>query len=653
MAIRLAGPWTWALACLLLAAAGRAEPVDPMPFFKLDDFNALKISPGGDYYAATVPREDRTALVVLRASDLKVTASITLGRHAHVGSFWWVNDERVMFGIQERFGMREEPYTTGEISAINADGTRGEMLVGYRVTGAPVGSRISSKKGDNVYAVLVDPLLHDEKFVLIQTLPFQSDPFSRVERMNALTGRRNTLGIAPVRNATFYSDNAGVVRLVEGYNADRVSRLYYRADDKAEWKEINVSNQSGHVETPLGFSADNRVAYLHSTQADGPDAVMALDLDTFERSVALRDDTVDPLAVVHRPGTRIPVGATFMKDRQVTRFFDESSADARLQRSLEGAFGELAVNIVSATRDGGKLIVHVWGDRNPGDHYLFDAKTKEAALLISSRKWLDPEAMAPMKAIRLKARDGLELHGYFTAPLARKGDGPAPMVVMPHGGPYQVFDRWGFDPEVQMLAAAGYSVLQVNFRGSPNYGRRFAEAGMQQWGMAMQDDVTDATRWAIAEGLADPARICIHGASYGAYSALMGVAREPDLYRCASGYVGVYHLPSMHRRGDVQESRSGETYLSEWIGMPADLAAVSPTTLAERIKVPVLLAAGGEDRRAPVEHTRMMERALARAGAPVEALYYDNEGHGFYRPDNQDSYYRKLIAFLDAHIGTP
>src|SRR5690606_1391046 len=158
------------------------------------------------------------------------------------------------------------------------------------------------------------------------------------------------------------------------------------------------------------------------------------------------------------------------------------------------------------------------------DFYIFDTVAKKADHVVARRAWFDPAAMAERRPVSLTARDGLQLHGFVTIPAGTSGRG-LPMVVLPHGGPYGVFDTWGFDTEAQMLAEAGYAVLQVNFRGSGNHGRAFEHAGARQWGGTMQDDVTDATRWAIAEGIADASRICIYGSSYGAYAALMEIGR--------------------------------------------------------------------------------------------------------------------------------
>ncbi|MFD0739423.1 alpha/beta hydrolase family protein [Lysobacter koreensis] len=255
-----------------------------------------------------------------------------------------------------------------------------------------------------------------------------------------------------------------------------------------------------------------------------------------------------------------------------------------------------------------------------------------------------------MQPIKLQARDDLTLHGYVTFPRGSSGKN-LPTIVMPHGGPFGVQDVWGFDGDVQMLAQAGYAVLQLNFRGSAGYGADYIHAGGRQWGLKMQDDLTDATRWAIQQGIADPKRVCIYGASYGGYASLMGVAKEPGLYQCAVGYVGVYDLPTMHTQGDIQQRGSGETYIKEWIGEREGLAATSPNRIAERIKVPVFLAAGGEDQRAPIEHSKMMEQALRKAGVPVETLYYDTEGHGFYLDAHQQEYYTRLLAFLSRSLG--
>ncbi|HCV97620.1 MAG TPA: peptidase S9 [Stenotrophomonas sp.] len=640
----------WLALMMCGALAGQAGAVELDRYLKRDDFADIKISPEGDFFAATVPMEDRTALAILRRSDNKVVGSFVPPTKNHAVDFNWVNRDRVLISLAEKWGALDEPRLTGELFAINADGGRGELLVGYRVESNGPGTRIQPKKVEDVAAFLIDELPQDDRNVLVSIRPFKADAFTRVDRLDVQSGRRQTVALSPVREADFVSDSAGQIRFAHGAGTDNVSKLYYRQGSGDTWKLVNDEAVTGRVELALGFSADGALAYLLSQQPQGPNAIVSWDPQSGKRTTVLRDPQVDPSRVIVRPGTAIPVGALFLGDTPRTRFFDESSADARLYRSLEAAFGGDAVFITSSTRDGKQLMIQAWSGQNPGDFFIFNNDTKNADHVISRSSWVEPAKAAKVTPIALKARDGLDLHGFLTVPAGTSGT-RLPLVVMPHGGPFGIFDTASYDSETQLLAAAGYAVLQVNFRGSGNYGRSFRQAGAGQWGRAMQDDVTDATRWAIEQGHADPSRICIYGASYGAYAALMGAAREATLYKCAAGYVGVYDLPMMFTRGDTQESKSGQTYLKDWLGDPQKLAAVSPVNLAAQIKVPVFLAAGGEDERAPILHSRRMEEALKKAGVPVETLYYSSEGHGFYTDPHRREYYTKLLAFLSRHIG--
>lgn len=639
-----------ALAAIATLLPTMAQAVDVDSFIKRDKFNDIKISPNGDYFAATVPLEDQTILAVIRRSDNTMTAKFGIGRHSHVADFVWVNPERVVISMADKFGSLDQPQLTGELYAINADGSRAENLVGYRVQGAGPGTKIQPKKVEAVAAFMVDDLPSDDKEVIISVTPFAADTFSRAEKLDVYTGRRVRIASAPVRNASFATDNAGIVRFAHGMDTDRVSKLYYRKGEGAEWELLNDESRTGRVELPVGFSADNRVAYLQVEHEQGPDSIVAYDVATGQRSEVARDATVDPGDIVYKPNSGVPVGVALADGKWSTRFFDKAAPEARLQKALESAFAGSSVTVTSETADGRTALVRVSSERNPGDYYLFDTVAKKADFLLASRDWLNPDAMHPTTPVKFTARDGLPIHGYLTRP-AGKPDGRLPLVLLSHGGPFGIRDYWRFDEEVQMLASAGYAVLQVNFRGSGGYGRAFQHAGRRQWGKAMQDDITDATRWAIEQGVADGSRICLYGASYGAYTSLMGVAKEPALYRCAAGYVGAYDLPTMHTDGDIRESRSGQTYIEEWIGLREEVAAVSPNRMADRIKVPVFLAAGGEDRRTPIQHTKLMEQALRKAGTPVETLYYDTEGHGFYRPDNRREYYTRLLAFFSQHLG--
>lgn len=632
------------LAVLGLASTAHAQqPVDLEPFLKKDVITDIKISPTGEHYALTVPMEDRTVLAIARRSDMEFTAKIQGDKHSTIADFWWVNDDRVVVSTAQKFGSEDQPHLTGDLYAVNADGSRMKVLF----DGQGADSALSQQA-----AFMVDTLANDDRSVLVSIMVVGDEPLTRVEKLDVYSGNRSTVATAPVRRARFATDAAGNVRFAQGAGSDNVSKLYYRADNAAEWRLLNDEGKSGHIEWPLGFSGDGSKAYLQAEKSDGPDAIIEIDIATDARTERLRDVVVDPYAPIYNHDGRVPAGAFFMHKRIGTRFLDEQSATARLYRKLEKAFPGQAVAVTSVTEDGRLLLVKAWSDRNPGDFLLFDTVTNNAALIFSRRSWFDPDKMSPTHAIAFKARDGLALHGYLTVPLNAKAE-KLPMVVIPHGGPFGLFDAWEFDDEAQMLSKAGYAVLRVNFRGSGNYGRTFTHAGARQWGRAMQDDVTDATHWAIAENIADPGRICLYGASYGGYASLMGVAKEPDAYRCAVGYVGVYDLALMHKE-DSAESESMRRWVEDWVGERSSLEQVSPTHLASRIKVPIFLAAGGEDEIAPIAHSKRMEKALKAAGVPVETLYFDTEGHGFYTEPHRREFYGKLLDFLQRHLsGSP
>lgn len=652
------GSWKgWVLAALIGSVtapafaqgeAGGAAPVDLAPYLRRDAFESIKISPDGKHYAATVPLEDRTVLVIMRRSDKQFLTKAAGAKDSVIADFWWANNEQVVVALAQRLGSRDQPYRTGELLAIGiAHRERVKVLVGKMPEPGLV--EVYGGGDDREYADFIDRVPDDPRSILIGVSDFSTNPQTRVEKIDVYTARRTPVAIAPVRRATLITDPRGEVRLAEGKRGnDNYSKLYHRENDASEWTLVNDQATSGHYEWPLGFSADAVTAYLQVSQDQGPDAIVAWNTRTGERKEVLRDADVDPYALLFDRDGRTLIGAQYMTAGVRSRFFDEAGDTARAYRRLENAFPGSTVTINSFTGDGRIALARVWNDRALGDYYLYDTQTRTADGVFVQQKWFDPAAMPQSREVTLRARDGLALRGYLTLP--RQAGQPLPMVVMPHGGPFGVFDEWQFDSDSQMLAEAGYAVLRVNYRGSGNYGWAFRQAGAREWGGTMQDDLTDATQWAVAQNIADPKRICIYGGSYGGYAALMGVAKEPELYRCAVGYVGVYDLEAMHR-DDSRTARWVREYVTDWVGERDDLAARSPTTMAQRIKAPVLLAAGGQDEIAPISHSKKMERALRSAGTPVETLYFSTEGHGFYTEPHRREFYTRLLDFLARHIG--
>lgn len=629
------------------AAPPAARLVDLSTHLRADLFDDIKISPDGRFYAATVSMQDRTVLVTVAREGLAVLGRAPVVANGHVVDFHWVSPERLVFSPAMASGRLARPQLSDQLMAMDYDGSDLKRVHGIDTMAELM--RIARSGNGAPQAQLLDELPGDDRHVLVQV----REPYGRgkawVERVDVVTGASTKLVEAPVGAANFITDARGQVRLASGAEDDLERKTFHRAGDGAPWQALADQGKDGEIVYPLGLTPEGDAAYLQVERLDGTDEIVRHDLATGVRTRLLRDPVVDPgriLGSTRQPA--VPVGSHFDGPSPRTAYFDEATDEARLFRQLEAAFPGRQVRLTSTTRDGRLALVEVASDTQAGEFYLFDTPSMQARHVASRRQWLEPVALAGTRPVKLLARDGLPLHGFLTVPAGAEANA-LPLVVLPHGGPFGIHDSLAFDEEVQILADAGYAVLKVNFRGSGNYGRRFREAGAGQWGRAMQDDLTDATTWAIAQGIADPARVCLYGASYGAYAALMGVAREPGMYRCAVGYVGVYDLQKLIDR-DVSGEAS-ENWHAAWIGPAARLGSVSPVTLAKNIRVPVFLAAGERDDVAPVYHTRDMERALRKAKVPVESLYYRDEGHGFYRAEHREEFYRRLLAFLAPHLG--
>lgn len=623
------------LASIALATCTLAHAAPPAldDLLRQPQYDDMTMSPGGDYLAATVMLPDRSVLVVVRREDMKISGTIDPGTDGYVTGAFWVSKARVFASTAKRVGMNAGASMLPMLYGIDADG----------------------KHGGQIWADIVDELPRDDEHMIVRVChkAAKEGCWTRAQLVRTnLKGRAKDLADAPVPNAQFGVDAEGRVRFAWASDPDDVQQLYVRGAEKdAEWQLLNDEAKSGVEVVPLGTSVDSQRAWLEAERKDGPDAIMEYDFASGAQKEVLRDERADPAGIIRASDTSEPIGALFRDGVPKVRFWNTKHPDAQLQKDLDESFaGEFAL-ATSDTRDGKFALVTVASDREPGRYYLLDRTSGKIELLNRSRPWLDPKTLARMEPVVIPARDGLKL-GAFLAKPPGAGSAPLPLVVIPHGGPYWIRDDWAFDDDTQVLATRGYAVLRVNFRGSGGYGKAFLESGMGEWGGRMQDDLTDATKWAVAEGIADPKRICIFGASYGGYAALMGAVKEPDLYRCAIGVAGVYDLDLMYQWGDVQRSKYGEKYLERAIGRDqAKLAKNSPARRAKEIKAAVMLVHGGRDYRVSPMQVKEMRDKLDAAGIAYEGYFPSYEAHGIADRGNLKMYYEKILAFLQKHIG--
>ena len=640
-------------AALAAAPAMADEPLPIRDFIHHPEYSGAKISPDGRFLALTMQQESQKVLAVLTLADMKVIRITRLTGRESVGDFYWVGPNRLMYTSTKNFGSLAAPFGTGAWYAMDADGGHPRTLVSYS-SDANTGRNRMVHFGE-VYQML-EPDSGEENQAIMQIYDGSEGGRNQVVLIDALTGRRNELARAPRDNCAMILDEKRVPRYAncsddkdEAGNYKQHSELYRRGDD-GNWTLLGKRDDTRQVSV-IGTAPDGRI-YALSSDAGKPEEFGLLDPATDGFKSLYADPAASPSQFVVASDASTVLAVVTAAGAPHVEMVEANNPDAAIYASLSKAFPGELVDLTSATRDGKKVVVSVRSDTDPGQLYLFDRDSGSVRFLMKGAPQLDPARMSKVVPFSFKARDGLTLYGYMTMP--RGGGKGLPTIINPHGGPIGIRDDWGFNGEAQLLASRGYLVVQLNYRGSGGYGQAFEDRGHGEWGAKMQDDLTDVTRWVAAQGYADPSRVCIYGGSYGGYASLMAVAKEPDLYKCAVGYAGVYDLEMMYHKGDVSERESGKRYLRRTIGTDeTQLHARSPAFLADRIKAPVFLAAGLKDERAPPEQTAAMRDALKAAGHPAEEVILEpNEMHGFYAEDAQFNLYAKMLAFFDKYIGT-
>jgi dipeptidyl aminopeptidase/acylaminoacyl peptidase len=444
------------------------------------------------------------------------------------------------------------------------------------------------------------------------------------------------------------TDHEGRLRLAVTTDGVNTSILF-REGEEDDWREV-ATYDFKEAASPRLFTFDNRAIYVASNVGRDKTAIYAYDLATGkEGELLFEHPEVDVGGLLYSRKRKLLTGVTYETDRLGYHFFDEQRA--RLQSFLDERLPGYDNRLISHSKEETRFVVHSGSDRSMGAYHLLDTETMQLTKLFEISPWLDEDRMAAMSPIEYRSRDGLRIRGYLTAPLGVEPKG-LPLVINPHGGPW-ARDSWGFNPEIQFLASRGYAVLQMNFRGSVGFGREFMEASFGQWGLTMQDDVTDGLRWAIEQGIADPERVAIYGGSYGGYAALSGLTKTPDLYACGISYVGVSNLFTWI----AAIPPYWKPYLEmvyEMVGHPEHDAQRfrenSPLFNADKIDVPLFVAQGANDPRVRKEESDQIVEALRGRGVEVEYMVKENEGHGFSNEENRFDFYRAMEQFLARHM---
>jgi len=626
-----------ALACALcLASPTRAEETmvaDALTqsLMRRPEFEQFRLSPNGQMLAIERRMPEGSIVSIHKRDTLEPVLKLDPGKAGEVSEVTWIDDHRIIVG------------------AAKADGYFGMAMIDPVLSVIDIGTGDSFQLPGN----FVSTVENDPDHILVIRCAPNGIPGKCAQqlRMADLKGRKvgDPISTSPP-GTDIYADRQGHGRFAFGVEDDDTSRTWI-SDDAGKWTLVNDSSKTGTEMLPLAISKDGKTALIQMQRKSGTDIVERYDFATGTHTLVHENASSDPIRFVRSLDGKELLGARYQPTHPSVELWDTNHPDAQLVSDLHHAFANQEVFVHSASKDGQWLVVLATSDRDPGTYFLFDRQAMKAKVLSRRKPWIEPSKQATQEAVELSSRDGLTLHALLTLPPGISGKN-LPMVVLPHGGPYGIVDEWGYDVESQILAQHGYAVLQVNFRGSGGYGREFTDKGLRQWGGGMQNDIADATRHVLAQGVADPKRVCIYGGSYGGYAALMEPARDPDLYRCAAGMAGVYDLSKMYKWGSIRHGDFGKNYLNRAIGTDqAELAANSPINQVAKLKLPIFIAHGYLDARVDVKHAHRMVEALQDAKADVEYFEIPQTGHGIALDRYRSEFYARLLKFLDRNIG--
>lgn len=634
-------------AALSLATSVSAQPQYQKPsdipveaFAALPTFSSAKLSPSGTRVGYFTSINGRKHLVVqnLDGSNRNIIPPGEETTEFHY--FFWKSDDTIVTRIgQTNFRMEFRSKTVSETRTVSFN----VVTRKFKWLGKP-NPRDAGEKVSQIERI-IDYLPNDPDHILLQ-LDFKLDATPEIYKVNVVNGRRKKIRNGKKGVNNWYTDQNSEIRLGIGYRPNSDERnIYYRKSSK-KWIDVNKTDWSNKYEI-VGFTKDPQLVYVQGENEHGTLGLYRLNIEsgTIQDHVFSHPE-VDIGGMYYHPVTEHLAGVNYVDDFDRTKYFDKDLD--RLQRGLSKAIPNEVVTIVSKARDKELYLIYAESDTNPGDYYFYNRPERKLGWVTSVRSLIDPNHMSKVRAIDIPVRGGASIKGYLTEP-KDKALTKLPTVILPHGGPHArdtaMWDWWS-----QFYASRGYLVLQPNFRGSDGYGPAYKDAGEHQWGGLMQDDVTDATKWLIREGFSDPNRICIAGASYGGYASLMGVIKEPGLYKCAISVNGVTDLPRL-KSHDSYTSVGGKDWTKTMGLEGVEDKQVSPYDRVEEISAPVLLLSSKDDTRIPFQHSKDMHNRLKRLKKDTHYIKLENGTHHMLTAESRLITLRETEKFLAEHIG--
>ena len=605
-----------------------AKQIPLEDFFKNPEKSSYQISPDGSFYSFMAPYKNRMNIFIQKISDSSAT-QLTFEEARDIAGYFWPNNEQIVFLKDE--GGDENFHLFG----VNIDGS----------------NPISFTDFDGVRAQIIDDLPDQKDFVVIGLNKRNKQVFDPY-RLNLKTGETSMLAENPGNIQGWMFDHDGKLRIataiVDGVNQS----ILYRENEEDEFKTIITTNFKEGF-NPQFFTFDNKNIIGSSNLGRDKSVIVEFDpITAKEVRVLYANDDYDVNGVGYSRKRKVITAAYFESWKSERHYFDSTSKAIfeKIQKQLSG----YEIGITAINKDENIIILRTYSDKSLGSYYIYNSDDDKMEKIVDVSPWINENEMSNQLPIDYQSRDGLKINGYLTLPKGYNMENAKnlPVVINPHGGPW-ARDSWGFNPEIQFLANRGYAVLQMNFRGSTGYGRKFFEASFKKWGREMQDDITDGTQWLIDKGIADSSRIAIYGGSYGGYATLMGLVKEPQMYAAGVDYVGVSNMftfmktipPYWEPMLEMMYEMVGDVEKDS-----AMLREVSPVFHVDKIKAPLFIAQGKNDPRVNIDESDQMVKAMRDKGIKVEYLVKNNEGHGFRNEENRFDFYRAMEKFLNTQL---
>ena len=612
----------------LVAQTASKPPAIPLKdFFDNPKISGAAISPDGRRLAFLSPENNRLNIWVCdTGSDLASAKAVTHDAKRGIITYVWTRDGSYILFEQDQGG--DENFHIYRTDPSN-----------------PTAQAVDLTPNEGARAQIID-LPRDRPNEALVAINARDKRYFDAYEIDIASGRSRLLEKNPGDVDAWFADGHGIIRACA---AQVGTETEIRVRDLGSGPFRLLARYSDEESVSIhGFGPDGSFLYISSARDSDTERLVTLDLKTGKETVIDQDPEYDLSEVLISDQTNELLGVGYNRDRLTYKAFEEQFARdlSALEKLHDGE-----IYFRSSTRDEKRWIIAYDSPNDPGATYLYDRETGQAQFLYRPRPWLPRDALADVKPIKFQSRDGLTIHGYLTVPKGVEARN-LPTVLVVHGGPW-ARDDWGYDPETQFLANRGFAVLQINYRGSSGYGKRFLHAGDREWGGKMLDDLVDGAEWAVSQGFADRARLAIYGGSYGGYATLAALAFHPKIFACGIDYVGISNLltfmntipPYWDTFRDVMYKRVGNPKADREF-----LLSRSPLFAADKIEAPLLVAQGYNDPRVNHAEAEQIVDALKAKGSPVEYLVKMDEGHGFENPENRIEFYEKMEAFLKSHL---